>query len=455
MDITRKEKILHIYLTILMIVILILPKINIISVPGIRIGIRIEDIMIAIYAFILLYRLIKKKIKINKQIKTILVLFSIYIAISFISTIVNYIVGQVGLRLSMLYVIRKIEYFILFFAGIDFFNTTNNKKCILNLLNAVVVFHIIYSFLEYANIIGDIGHLIGRANNDRIYTTFSGPYEFSAFFSMMSCIYIIKILKDKNYIYIPLLIISVVEILISQSRISLLAVLGVFALALLYYMKDKQKRIKVISLLVVSCIIFLLFVQFSNINFLKRFKDIDLLGSLNTVKIAWNNGDYQYYKDTGEIKVSAEASMSSTDSSFVFRISKWATLLKETLESNILLGIGPSIVGEGIDGNYTRIICETGVLGIFVWITILIYILKQTYRDKNNINKEYSFFILINLCIIAIFIDIFEASKIMCVYWFILGISLIDTNSFKENNKIKIMHVLSGVNFRRSRKCYI
>lgn len=444
MDNTKKEKYLNIFLSILIIVILVVPKINIISIQGSRNGIRIDDIFILIYAIILLYRIINKKIEINKQIKNIMLIFGIYIFICIISTIINSINGRVGFILSSLYVIRKIEYFVLFFAGIDFYNTSRDKNSIFKLLNSIVIFHIVYSILEYTNIIGDIGHLIGRPDNDRIYSTFSGPYEFSAFFSIMACIYIVKILKDKDYFSIPLLIISIGEILISQSRISILSVLVLTIATILYYFKSKKQRIITIMCMCSLILIFILLVNFSNITILKRFKTINLMESLKTFEIAWNNTDYDYYASTGQINYSQEALNSSNDLSYVFRISKWATLLKETIKSPII-GLGSSIVGEGIDGNIVRIICENGLLGIVIWLLLIIYIFKVSIGKNKNRYSKFVAFITINMFIIAIFIDIYEASKIMSLYWFLIGTAMVVDK--RQNEKIKIVHVLSGLNF--------
>lgn len=444
MENTKFNKAFNIFLIALIIVILVVPKINIISISGSRNGIRIDDIFIAIYAVILLYRIITKKIKFNKPINTVTIMFGIYVGINIVSTIVNYIRGEVGIVLSLLYGIRKIEYFMLFYAGIDFYNISKNKNNILKLLNGIVIFHVIYSILEYTNVIGDIGYLIGRLDNDRIYSTFSGPYEFSAFFSLMASIYIVNIFKNKNYIYIPLLIISVVEILVSQSRIPLLAVLGTGFIAVLYYIKEPKKRITICSSIALIGLVFIAIINYTNISFLKRFKDLDLISSVNTFKIAWENTDYNYYKEYGEINYSQEALDSSTDFSYVYRVSKWATLLKQTLKTPFL-GLGPSIVGEGIDGNFVRTICETGLLGITAWLVITGYILKVSYKNRKNIYSNYIFFITINLSIIAVFIDIFEASKIMPILWFILGAALIELENKKD--KTKIVHVLSGVNF--------
>lgn len=444
MESIKLNKTFKVFLTMLIIVILVVPKINIISISGSRNGIRIDDIFIAIYAIIFIFRLLKKKIEINKPIKTIMTIFGGYISIALISAIYNSLFGNTTLLLSLLHVARKVEYFVLFFAGIDYYNISKNKNDVLKLLNGIAAFHVIYSILEYTNVIGDIGYLIGRPINNRIYTTFSGPYEFSAFFAVMASLYIVKVVREKKYLYIIPFIISGIEILISQSRISLLAVAAVAFIAIFYYLKSKKQKAIFSGTSVILIIIFMILVNTTNISLLTRFKEIDIASSLKTFEIAWNNTDYEYYLETGYVKYTDEVLESSTDLSYIFRISKWATLLKETLKSP-LIGLGPSIVGEGIDGNFVRIISETGLLGIIMWLLLIGYILKENHKNRHKTFHNYTLFIAINLCVIAVFIDIFEASKIMSIFWFIIGMAFAEKEVKEE--KTKVVHVLSGVNF--------
>ena len=260
----------------------------------------------------------------------------------------------------------------------------------------------------------------------------------------MSCIYIVQIIKNKNYIYIPVLLMSIIEILVSQSRISFIAVLATIIIAIFYYCQERKKKTVAVITIMALGIIFLFLTKFSNLTFLQRFKNLDIENSLNTFKVAWDNADYSYYQETKNIKYAEGIFDLSNDLSYIFRISKWATLLKETLKSP-LVGLGPSVVGEGIDGNFVRILCETGIAGILVWIILTLYIVRKSWINKKYINYNYIFFIIINLSIIALFIDIFEASKIMPILWLVLGNALAESD--KKNNNIKIVHVLSGVDF--------
>ena len=447
MDNTKQDKYLHVFLCILIVVILIFPKINLFSIPGSRTGIRIDDILVAIYFVLLLYRIKKGKMTFSKPVKTLLILFFSYFLMNLLSSLLNSASGNVGFVTSLLHVIRKLEYFVFFFAGIDFYKTSaySGRKSIVKILNVIFWFHVIYSILEYSNIIGSIGDLIGRPATDRIYTTFSGPYEFSAFFAIMACFYIVRIIKSKSYVSVFFLAICIVEILISQSRISLLAVFFVFFVAILYYIKDKKKIIQFVSFMGIVTIIGICIISYSSNDVFKRFKQLDISSSMSTMLMAWENADYKYYQETGSPKYTQEILVSSSDLSYVIRISKWMTLLKETLK-NPIFGLGPSIVGEGMDGNFVRILCESGLFGIIAWIVLLIYIIKQTYKT-NHMFIDFVFFGILSMCVIAIFIDIFEASKIMSIYWLLFGIAMTLKYETKEKKQWKIVHVLDGVNF--------
>ena len=296
-------------------------------------------------------------------------------------------------------------------------------------------------FLEYFGIIGDIGYLIGRPDNDRIYTTFSGPYEFSAFFSMMTCFNFYRLIKTKDGKYILSIIFMMIGIVISQSRISLLAVI-ITCMIILFYNLRKGKVFFLTS--GIMLLLIPIFINITNLEAFNRFKDIDISSTFNTISIAWEEADFEFYHKTGHLMYSERLLASSTDKSFVFRMTKWVTLGKETLKTPFF-GIGPSIVGEGMDGSYARIFCECGLLGIISWLVILISLIKIFKRYYNKSINPISV-ILYCLMIIAIFIDVFEASKIMMIFWAIVGFLLANVQN-EDKKKFKIAHVVDGFNF--------
>ena len=292
--ITRKPKlnIKKYFLYLIVLVVLILPKFNIISIPGSRTGIRLEDVLLGIYFVILIRDIYKKKFVFNKILKKIFHLFLVFISISIISAIINSIRGNVSLVLSLINVFRRFEYFLFIFIGYELYNEKNGKNSLFRIINFSLVFHIIYMFLEYFGIIGDIGYLIGRPDNDRIYTTFSGPYEFSAFFSMMTCFNFYRLIKTKDGKYILSIIFMMIGIVISQSRISLLAVI-ITCMIILFYNLRKGKVFFLTS--GIMLLLIPIFINITNLEAFNRFKDIDISSTFNTISIAWEEADFEFY----------------------------------------------------------------------------------------------------------------------------------------------------------------
>lgn len=442
----NKKKILNILFLLLIYSILIFPKINIISIPGSRTGIRLDDIFVLIYFIYFVYFVYKYMFchkKTNPKLKKIFVAFSICFTIFFISTLLGVVRGNISLVISFLHLIRNVEYFILLFAGYDYIENSQNKNSIFIVLNSILIFHGIYMILEYFNIIGDIGFLIGRPGNDRIYTTFSGPYEFSAFLTILLPLYLYNIFKEKKWMNLFFVLIIFIGVFISQSRISLLACLIITILMYLFVYKSSKK--KTISL--VSIILLIIFaVTAANTKLFERFKNIDITSSLNTFQLAWENTDYEYYRQTGSINYSEKVLSSTTDLSYAFRVSKWATLLKEMIKTP-LFGLGLSIAGEAIDGNYVRLLVESGILGLASWLALLWIIFKEALKYRKNKLSYLVIYGVISLSIIAVFIDIFVSSKVIMLFWFLVGAMYAYSEKEKKSNKKKIIHFVSGVNF--------
>lgn len=123
------------------------------------------------------------------------------------------------------------------------------------------------------------------------------------------------------------------------------------------------------------------------------------------------------------------------------------------LKINPLLGTGYSTlvkakvweftIAESTDNDYLRLLGETGILGFGSFILILGIILKilyQAFRKSTQLLDSALFgsgiAITIGLLANAIYIDVFEASKIAYSYWSIIGILLaLATRTLKHDKK--------------------
>ena len=107
---------------------------------------------------------------------------------------------------------------------------------------------------------------------------------------------------------------------------------------------------------------------------------------------------------------------------------EWPRAIR-SLKKNPLLGTGFSSVGLATDNDYLRALAETGLLGLGAFALIIIRVLRSgiAYLLSPPSDIEPIFitavtFGLIGLLINAVFIDVFEASKVAIITWTLIGL---------------------------------
>jgi O-antigen ligase len=320
---------------------------------------------------------------------------------------------------ACLYLLRKIEYFMVGFMGYYFYKSEKDNDTINKLLNASIVIFTIISILQLTGKIG--GFALGEYSqnvSDRVIATFSGAYEYSAFLSIV----FFKFLYDINYkrhkiFDFFMLVIIMFNIIITKSRISLIAVIAIF---IYFFIKSKVSFLKKFLVLDLAIIFSVLFLQLApnllDSKSMERFRTINLKDMYTSYKFTMQRGNLQRFLVAGYATYN-----SSTDLSFDIRVSKWADMF-DGFKQNPFWGIGVSTTGEAIDGNYIRYLAESGILGFMAWLLFILTVTKQIINIRRNWLQSMLFYGLMALFINAIFIDIFEASKVMMTYWFLVGI---------------------------------
>lgn len=127
------------------------------------------------------------------------------------------------------------------------------------------------------------------------------------------------------------------------------------------------------------------------------------------------------------------------DLSFTTRFQgEWPKTLA-AFEKNIFIGSGYGSVTLAVDNNYLRILGESGFFGLSAFLSIfviaLIYIKKILPKIDSPLVKGFvlgfvagTFGLMLN----AIFIDVFEASKVAFTYWLLMGVTLGTLNLYKN-----------------------
>ena len=121
-------------------------------------------------------------------------------------------------------------------------------------------------------------------------------------------------------------------------------------------------------------------------------------------------------------------------------------------KKNPLLGSGYSTLtktkvweftyAESTDNDYLRLLGETGLLGFLSYLAIFVSILQILFKSfkKTKDSLYYGIFaasiaITIGLLVNAIYIDVFESSKVAYTYWSIIGLSLALSYLLEKNEK--------------------
>lgn len=107
---------------------------------------------------------------------------------------------------------------------------------------------------------------------------------------------------------------------------------------------------------------------------------------------------------------------------------EWPRAIK-AFKSNIIFGTGYSSISLSNDNDYLRLLAETGLLGtltfIFIFIVLFYFLNKEIQNEENSLLKKATLGLtggVIGLCINALFIDVFEASKVAFSLWILSGI---------------------------------
>lgn len=447
----------YIYIILILFVIL-LPKINVINVSGNKTGIRVEDFLTIYFMCYYIKNILwKKNFEINsKSVIKVTIIFIIYNIIIFISTVLGIMNQNIRPILGILYFARKIEYFILFFVGYDIVkNNRINQNTIEKVFSYTLYIHFIISILQITGIVGSFnsGKLLAKMTQGRVSSTFNGAYEFSAYLLILLPFYTYDLFvkgkaKIKNIIYVIMIFLC---IYMSESRTSLVIFVVMMVMMFFVYYKNKKVKIATVTVGIIFALILGLGIfDLTDTLAGTRFATIDLKSMVETIELTWKYKNFDKYVATGSWYGDNPNIVNfNADKSFIIRVSHWMQLIDGFLRYPVL-GAGASISQSAADGNYVRIIAESGILGIAFWLYLNFYIIKSTKNTRENKWNYVARYALYSMLLGSIFIDVFEASKIMMAYWLILGITYA-INEKKHNkpkdNEIENVVIVNDFNY--------
>ncbi len=492
-----KLRFIHYVLLLYIFFIPLWPKIPFKDVEYTYINIRYEDLFVAFVLFLFLIELLRKKLTLANTFLKLFVAYWVVVFVSFL--IGHYVLDTVPVfNIGLLHSLRRVEYmapFFLFFAAVE--NPKQWALLVKSSMWAlflVCVYAMGQKFIGWPayltmNPVFSTGMPLNLTEESRIASTFGGHYDLAAFLVLLIPVTLGFVMGGKKR-YFLLFLFALLVLAYTASRTSSIAYIASTMAFLLY-----KRQWKLGVLVLVISVLMMTFTKDLTNRFMKTFsvrqilvnnktgekyisqttttKDelpggsvyVPLTGKGNQVSEA----DKNRLKDELKLKkqyeqliatqggklatgqASGAGAMKPEDyqavSGVVYDISSATRLQVEwprainAFKRNPITGTGPSSITEATDNDVLRALGETGFLGfagLFGTALYLQWILFQTARKQKGLISAVFGGVVFGaggLMINALYIDVFEASKIAFFVWAFWAI-FYKATTFKEDLKL-------------------
>ena len=438
----------------ILIAVVLYPKFPFLRVPGTFVSIRLEDVLIAVVALIVIYLCFDKIIKLFWE-KTVRV-YTLFLFVGLVSLFSSVVLLRTAeFHIGFLHLLRRIEYFIPF--AISFIAISFDRKN-LHFYMRTVLLLVMVTFLiglgqkyfnfpvivtqneEYAK-----GVALRTVPGGHLNATFAGHYDMSAFLvfllpAIIGLAVLTRELRGK-LIYSSIWLAGVWLIGASGSRISTFSFLVSATLVVILLRKVKYLPfVLLLSLLV--------FGMSSNlVERYKRLMDVSI-PVITTYEKFENKLAFTVYASEFDAALPMRRELPpptptpipiAEDRSTSIRLNvEWPRAVR-AFSKNPLLGTGYSSLGLATDNGYLRLLGELGLLGFFSFSLIFLYLAAITVKNVSlhKMSLVEKCFVagyisgLVGIFINTAFIDLFEASKFALTFWFMTGlyVSIIKQNA--------------------------
>jgi hypothetical protein len=462
------------------------PKFPLLKIPGTYVSIRLEDFLIAFVALVWLLSQLRERLKFlkNDLNQTILA----YLTIGFLSLLSAIFITQtVEVHIAFLHAVRRVEYLIVFFIMVASIKSKEDIRFYVQvfLLTAFLVFlyglgqkFFMFPVISTMNVEFAKGLALRLAPGARVSSTFAGHYDLAAYLVLLLPLTMAVVVASRKKIHRVILLFFYGFLfwllLASASRISFAAYLGAITITLFFL----KKKAWIIPVLVLSLVMSVFateltdrYAQTLKVSLIKMKEiNIQLPWQKKPTKIAFEpeptptpppstgpevvapvkvyritptptptpGGKRYVYYGGGE-----EAPIEDRSTAIRLKV-EWPRAIRAFLK-NPLLGTGYSSITLATDNDYLRALGEVGLFGFLAFILILVKISLEARKvvfSKMPIEAEKAILIglvggAIGFLANALFIDVFEASKVAITFWLLMGLLIGITRVSFAKRKIK------------------
>lgn len=414
------------------------PKFPILTVPGTYVAIRAEDFLISILGVVFFFYFLKtsKKEFFSDKVHLAIFIFILSGLVSLIGAI--FLTQTVSWQIGLLHWARRVEYLVPFFVAYSAVRSGVGLRYYFHLLILIGFLAFLYGFgqehfgfpvITTQNEEYSKGIALRWVSGARLPSTFAGHYDLAAFLVMsfpliFAYLFYLKSKGKKLLLVFGYLLPVFWLFLQTEARVSFVAaIVGVVTTLWLV------KRKKYIVWILVTSLVGMLFFSSLGARYLRtiNFYRAKIVGfsTQEVIKIA------KAYEDNRTLNQTS-APPPGEDRSFSIRIHvEWPRAIRAFLK-NPLFGTGYSSLGLAADNDYLRLLGEVGLVGALAFFVLILRVIEGMKRRIKNISSKFTVrkaFVagyigsLAGFLANAMFIDVFEASKVAIIFWTLSGIA--------------------------------
>ena len=390
-------------------VIPLFPKLPLIAIKGYVIPVRLDDLLVIFACLVVLLRETQQK-TLLKHVRLAL-WFLPFLALSFASTMWSVsVLGAVDLKTGLLYWLRILEYFSVFFLAV--YEVVTHRRFRMILYGAFVALFLVgvygilqrYGYVPVFSALHPDDQLLVEASltggwNERLFSTFGGPYELAGYYVVVLPVAVSFLLDEprklRRFLLAATVILSFTCMYFTYAR-AVLPSMGIALGVVFIVVRKKALGIVLCALGAVPLLVF------SQLEFFRY-----------RISLFFNDP--------------------LSDPSTADRvINRWGIALDSFYESPwVGTGLGSlDKRGFGVDGFYMLLLGMVGIIGVVTFLTLIAFILRFQWISFNTKKVALPLRKLAagllgataGLIIYSIFTDGFFVSKIALTFWFLNGL---------------------------------
>ena len=417
-----------------------LPKINLLKVSSLSTaGIRADDLLALV---LLLAAVMDPATYRNKAVKWGFRILLVLSAVNLLSVVAGRMYGYDNqILLSVMMVIRKFEYGSFALTGI--FVMRRLKNPYRTFMTEFTVLNLMYLIPAALQVLGKCSYAVNGADAGNYFqgsavSTFNGYYEYGQVLCFGCAVFICDLISGRSApkvgkfpVSLLMLPLTLGMLVLSKSRTSLVFGGLLILIAVFFPVRSRISRPRLIAggygTIAVLAVVTVFAAGMIGHGLSSRFGSLDPDSFLSYWREFVRRGNFHQYREmvrTGYFEFDAIDDLGYLDRvsdwSMATRMLKWGAAL-DGFRMHPLLGYGTGVT-HVMDGNYIRLLGETGLLGTLLWLGFYFWVMREVWKARREaLLGKAVLLMMLSILLNSLMIDMFDASKPMEMMWLLAG----------------------------------